>query len=133
MIRPLAVALSLALAMPVAQAADWTLINVVETPATTTDALPLRKGVANSANLNRFGFYSDLVFDKKTGDWFALADRGPGGGLIDYATRVERIRVTWPSGKVDAVAAVDANQVVTISEGRGVTRTAPMARRAPRP
>lgn len=95
MIRPLVIALSLALAAPFAQAADWTLVNVVETPAATTDALPLRKGVSSSANLNRFGFYSDLVFDQKTGDWFALADRGPGGGLIDYATRVERIHVPY--------------------------------------
>lgn len=95
MIRPLVIALSLALAMPIAQAADWTLVNVVETPGATDDALLLRKGVSGSANLNRFGFYSDLVFDAKTGDWFALADRGPGGGLIDYATRVERIHVPY--------------------------------------
>ena len=95
MIRPLVIALSLALAMPIAQAADWTLVNVVETPGSTADALPLRKGDTGSANLNRFGFYSDLTFDPKTGDWFALADRGPGGGLIDYATRVERIHVPY--------------------------------------
>ncbi len=95
MIRPLVAALSLALLSPLAQASHWSLVNVIETPADTTDALALRKGVASSTNLNRFGFYSDFIYDAKTGDWFALADRGPGGGLIDYATRVERLSVPF--------------------------------------
>ena len=69
----------------------------------------------------------------KTGSSYLSQSELPLTFGLGSATRVERIRVTWPSGKVDAVAAVDANQVVTISEGRGVTRTAPMARRAPRP
>ena len=95
MLRPLAVALSLALLAPLAHAASWSLVNVVETPANTRDALPLRKGTPSSTNINRFGFYSDLVFDQKTGAWYALADRGPGGGLIDYATRVERLSIPF--------------------------------------
>lgn len=94
-LRPLALSLALAFTAAPAVAADWSLVNVVETPATTADALKLKKGVADSANLNRFGFYSDLAYDAASGDWFALADRGPGGGLIDYATRVERIRVPF--------------------------------------
>jgi hypothetical protein len=94
-LRPLALSLALAFAAAPAFAADWSLVNVVETDATTADALKLKKGVASSANLNRFGFYSDLAYDAASGEWFALADRGPGGGLIDYATRVERIRVPF--------------------------------------
>ncbi len=97
MIRPLIAALSLALLSPLAQASHWTLVNVIETPGHTTDALALRKRVPSSANLNRFGFYSDFIYDPKTGGWFALADRGPGGGLIDYATRVERLHVPFNS------------------------------------
>ncbi len=69
----------------------------------------------------------------KTGSSYLSQSELPLTFGLGSATRVERIRVTWPSGRVDAVAALDANQVVTISEGRGVTRTAPMARRAPRP
>ena len=95
MLRPLAAALSLALLAPLAHASSWSLVSVVETPANTRDALPLRKGTPSSANINRFGFYSDLVFDQKTGAWYALADRGPGGGLIDYATRVERLSIPF--------------------------------------
>ncbi len=69
----------------------------------------------------------------KTGSSYLSQSELPLTFGLGSATRVERIRITWPSGRVDAVAALDANQVVTISEGRGVTRTAPMARRAPRP
>src|SRR5688572_10083567 len=42
-------------------------------------------------------------------------------GLGD-ATMVERIEVTWPTGKLETVAGVAANQIVTIQEGRGVIR-----------
>lgn len=94
MIRTATATVLLALATP-AFAADWTLVSKIETPATQSDATRLKKGTADAANLNRFGFYSDLVFDAKTGYWYALSDRGPGGGLIDYATRVQRLRIPY--------------------------------------
>ena len=43
------------------------------------------------------------------------------------AARADRIEVTWPTGKVESVAGVAANQIVTIQEGKGVIRTAPFA------
>ena len=49
MLRPLVAALSLALLAPLAHASSWSLVSVVETPANTRDALPLRKGTPNSA------------------------------------------------------------------------------------
>jgi len=97
MIRTATATLLFALAAPVF-AAEWTLVNKIETPATQSDATRLKKGTADAANLNRFGFYSDLVFDAKTGYWYALSDRGPGGGLIDYATRVQRLRIPYDTG-----------------------------------
>ena len=106
MIRTTAAALLLVLAVP-AFAAEWTLTDILETPATTRDAARLPKGVADSANLNRFGFYSDLVYDAKSGYWYALSDRGPGGGLIDYATRVQRLRIPF-----DAVAGTIGQPVI---------------------
>ncbi len=69
----------------------------------------------------------------KTGSSYLSQSELPLTFGLGSATRVERIRVTWPSGKVDAVAAVDANRALTITEGQGVTRTVPLARRAPRP
>jgi Esterase-like activity of phytase len=78
-----------------ANAAQWSFRNVVQTPGNKSDALNFGKygDKSDGANINRFGFYSDLVYDKSTGTWLALSDRGPGGGVLDYATRVQRIFV----------------------------------------
>jgi hypothetical protein len=48
-------------------------------------------------------------------------------GLGD-ATMVERIEVTWPTGKVDIAAGVAANQIVTMQEGAGIVRRTPFVR-----
>jgi hypothetical protein len=45
------------------------------------------------ANAGRFGQFSDLYFDPVRHEWWALSDRGPGGGLIDYAVRVQRLDI----------------------------------------
>jgi enediyne biosynthesis protein E4 len=39
---------------------------------------------------------------------------------LGAASRAERIEVLWPSGRMEAVAAVPANQIITIEEGRGI-------------
>ncbi|MEI2455734.1 esterase-like activity of phytase family protein [Lysobacter firmicutimachus] len=97
----LGAAVLLACALP-ACAASWSLRNVVETAATTRDAVRLPPGTPDQANLNRFGFYSDLSYNPRDGYWYALSDRGPGGGVIDYATRVQRLRIPYDrrSGRI---------------------------------
>jgi hypothetical protein len=45
------------------------------------------------ANGGRFGFFSDIYYDSSTNEWWALSDRGPGGGLISYGTRVQRFSI----------------------------------------
>jgi hypothetical protein len=45
------------------------------------------------ANGGRFGFFSDIYYDPSTKSWWALSDRGPGGGLISYGTRVQRFGI----------------------------------------
>lgn len=42
-------------------------------------------------NQGRLGFFSDLYYDPTREDWWALSDRGPGGGVLDYQTRVQKI------------------------------------------
>ena len=42
-------------------------------------------------NEGRLGFFSDLYYDPKREEWWALSDRGPGGGVMDYQTRVQKI------------------------------------------
>ena len=46
---------------------------------------------APGANDGRFGFFSDLYYDPVRKDWWALSDRGPGGGTLPYETRLQRI------------------------------------------
>lgn len=46
------------------------------------------------ANAGRFGHFSDLYYDPIRDEWWALSDRGPGGGLLDYGTRLQRIDLT---------------------------------------
>lgn len=46
---------------------------------------------AQNANDGRFGFFSDLYYDPVTKEWWALSDRGPGGGTLPYETRLQRI------------------------------------------
>jgi len=43
------------------------------------------------ANEGRLGFFSDLYYDPLREEWWALSDRGPGGGVLDYQTRVQRV------------------------------------------
>jgi hypothetical protein len=38
----------------------------------------------------RVGYFSDLYYDAGRNEWWGLSDRGPGGGTLDYATRLQR-------------------------------------------
>jgi hypothetical protein len=44
----------------------------------------------SSVNDGRLGFFSDLYYDPNRNQWWGLSDRGPGGGLLNYETRVQR-------------------------------------------
>lgn len=86
-LRRLAAAALLATALP-ATAAQWTLTDVLPISGASRDRIdPARP----AANVNRLGFFSDLTHDATTGTWFALSDRGPGGGVVGYATRVQQM------------------------------------------
>lgn len=86
-LRPtLLAALVLALA-PVAHAAP-AFVNGLALPA---GLLDLSGGT--SVNTGRVGFFSDIYFDPNRREWWGLSDRGPGGGTLDYATRVQRFTI----------------------------------------
>jgi len=44
------------------------------------------------------------------------------------APRAERLEIRWPSGAVEMLQDVEANQILTVTEGRGVTNRTPMRR-----
>lgn len=95
-IRPLATALVCTLALATtaiaapAISSEWRLADAMPLPGNGTDRIRADKP---TANINRLGYFSDLTYDTATGTWFALSDRGPGGGLIGYATRVQQLLV----------------------------------------
>lgn len=62
-----------------------TFVNGMTVPGSTLDATG-----APGANQGRVGFFSDIYYDPINAHWWGLSDRGPGGGLISYDTRVQR-------------------------------------------
>src|SRR5262245_8961847 len=80
----LAMTLSLmAITAPAAQAAP-TFVNGLA-----LDGAMLDKTKGKDANNGRVGYFSDLYYDANQNQWWGLSDRGPGGGTLDYQTRVQ--------------------------------------------
>ena len=48
---------------------------------------------------------------------------------LGEATRVDRIDVRWPAGQTESIRDVAANQIVTVTEGRGITSQSPFTGR----
>lgn len=46
-----------------------------------------------SVNDGRLGFFSDIYYDPQRNEWWALSDRGPGGGTLHYETRIHRFSI----------------------------------------
>lgn len=47
---------------------------------------------------------------------------------LERAAKVSGVEVTWPSGQIDRLPAVDANQTVTIQEGKGIIAKRPFTK-----
>ncbi|MGH8031946.1 MAG: esterase-like activity of phytase family protein [Luteimonas sp.] len=116
--HPLAIAFALCLASATtAQAADWSLADVLPISARSVDRIaPGTSG----ANVNRLGFFSDLQYDTTSRTWYALSDRGPGGGLIAYSTRVQQmsIRINSLDGRIIGTPQVLRTIVFTDHAGK---------------
>jgi hypothetical protein len=48
---------------------------------------------------------------------------------LGEATRVDRIDLRWPAGTMETISGVPANQIVTITEGKGITGRSPYSSR----
>jgi len=48
---------------------------------------------------------------------------------LGTAVRVDRLEIRWPGGAVETIENVAANQIVTVTEGKGVTGRTPFGRR----
>ena len=87
------------------------------------DALDLSSGTAAD---RRLGYFSDIYYDPSRGQWWGLSDRGPGGGVLPYDTRVQRFEVD-----ISATGAISNFRIAqTVKFMRG---TAPFNGIAPNP
>jgi hypothetical protein len=80
-----AAALALGLAMLAPAHATITFVNGLALPGS---ALDLSGGT--TVNNGRVGYFSDIYYDTNRNEWWGLSDRGPGGGTLDYGTRMHR-------------------------------------------
>jgi hypothetical protein len=62
-----------------------TYVNSLTIPGNTLD---LSGGT--TVNNGRFGAFSGIYYLPSVNQWFGLSDRGPGGGTLDYNTRLQR-------------------------------------------
>lgn len=88
--------------------------------------------VGGPSNRDAIGARVQVFIDGKPGPW-AVVKTGssycsqselPVTFGLGQAVKVSGVKITWPDGRVENVPAVDANQTVTIQEGRGAIRTA---------
>jgi hypothetical protein len=75
-------------------------------------------GIAPAFGGNRLSFGSDLVYDQATNLFYGITDRGPGGGLIDYAPRVNAFRLTFDT-TTNAVTGFSLQQTIVFTKSDG--------------
>ncbi len=81
-----------------------TLKTILIIPGAAVDKTPLGE-TRGGANVNRLGgFGSDIYYDRFANVFYGLTDRGPGGGTIRFATRVQKFTLD-----IDPVSGVAGN------------------------
>lgn len=83
-----AAALCVACVATTAAQAAPAFVNGLAIDATTLDA-----SGGTVVNDGRMGFFSDIYYDPQRDEWWALSDRGPGGGTLHYETRIHRFKI----------------------------------------
>jgi hypothetical protein len=74
------------------------LVSLTAVAATGHAAPPFVNGLALPGDLqdkaaeskDRVGYFSDIYYDPHRNEWWGLSDRGPGGGVLSYGTRMQR-------------------------------------------
>jgi len=74
----------------------------------------------------RVGYFSDIYFDPNRNEWWGLSDRGPGGGSLNYETRLQRF--TLDIGTTGAISNFQVQQTILFNNAG-----APMNGKAPSP
>ncbi len=98
-------------------------VNGLALPATMIDA-----SGGSTVNTGRLGCFSDIYYDTNRNEWWALSDRGPGGGTLDHATRVQRFTLDVNTA-TGAISNFQVKQTVIFTDAAG----AALNGRAPSP
>lgn len=69
-----------------------------------------------SANNGRVGYFSDIYYDANRNEWWGLSDRGPGGGSLNYDTRVQRFSLDV-NRQTGAISNFQVTQTVVFRNG----------------
>ena len=72
----------------------------------------------STVNNGRVGYFSDLYYDPQRKEWWGLSDRGPGGGTLDYDTRLQRFTVDV-NASTGAISNFRLLQTVKFSDAAG--------------
>src|SRR5262245_55138193 len=99
-------------AIPASAAPEF--VNGAVIPGATLDATG-----QPGANQGTFGFFSALYYDPYFGEWWALSDRGPGGGLLDYSTRLQRLNIRIDP-RTGAITQVTIRKTIKFSDPWGL-------------
>src|SRR5215510_4091052 len=87
------VTMVMALSLICAAAAPAVLAEPTFVNGLALDGAMLDRSGGTDANTGRVGYFSDIYYDPARGHWWALSDRGPGGGALHYETRVQQFRL----------------------------------------
>jgi enediyne biosynthesis protein E4 len=49
---------------------------------------------------------------------------------VGTATQIDRLEVRWPDGRSEMVSGAMVNQIITVTQGKGITSRAPFVTRA---
>ncbi len=103
----LAMSFALTLAAPLSAQtlSNITYRNGIAVPATTLDG--------TGQSFSRLGMFSDLYYDRNANEWWGIADRGPGGGVLSYDTRLSRFSLTV-DGTTGAISNFQVLQTVLL-------------------
>ena len=103
---PLTVAFAAALSPLGAQTlSNITYVNGIAIPGASQDL------AGAASDFNRLGFFSDLYYDRNRNEWWGVSDRGPGGGVIKYDTRMQRFTIDI-NGTTGAISNFQVRQTV---------------------
>ena len=91
--------------------------------------------VGTDSNRDGIGARVEVVADGtdrwqlvKTGSSYLSQSELPVTFGLGATTAVSALRVIWPNGETDDVGAVDADQVITVTEGVGRSAASPIGR-----